>query len=85
MKGLIFMAERKFSDFFKRNKKPKFTVHKNTSKTDEEWNIENNNRKRKNNEEIDRILDKIKKTGYANLSDEEKKKLFDLSNKQITK
>ena len=73
------------NDFFKRNKKPKFTVHKNTSKNDEEWNIENNNRKRKNNEEIDRILDKIKKTGYANLSDEEKKKLFDLSNKQITK
>lgn len=73
------------NDFFKRNKKPKFTIHKNTSKTDEEWNIENNNRKRKNNEEIDRILDKIKKTGYANLSDEEKKKLFDLSNKQITK
>ena len=73
------------NDFYKRNKKPKFTIHKNTSKTDEEWNIENNNRKRKNNEEIDRILDKIKKTGYANLSDEEKKKLFDLSNKQITK
>lgn len=73
------------NDFFKQNKKPKFTIHKNTSKTDEEWNIENNNRKRKNNEEIDRILDKIKKTGYANLSDEEKKKLFDLSNKQITK
>lgn len=73
------------NDFFKRNKKPKFTIHKNTSKTDEEWNIENNNRKRENNEEIDRILDKIKKTGYANLSDEEKKKLFDLSNKQITK
>lgn len=73
------------NDFFKRNKKPKFTIHKNTSKTDEEWNIENNNRKRENNEEIDRILDKIKKTGYANLSDEEKKKLFDLSNKQISK
>lgn len=73
------------NDFFKRNKKPKFTIHKNTSKTDEEWNIENNNRKRENNEEIDKILDKIKKTGYANLSDEEKKKLFDLSNKQITK
>ena len=73
------------NDFFKRNKKPKFTIHKNTSKTDEEWNIENNNRKHENNEEIDRILDKIKKTGYANLSDEEKKKLFDLSNKQITK
>ncbi len=73
------------NDLFKQNKKPKFTVHKNTSKTDEEWNIENNNRKRENNEEIDRILEKIKKSGYANLSDEEKKRLFDLSNKQSSK
>ena len=47
--------------------------------------MENHNRRRENNEEIDRILEKIKKTGYANLSDEEKKKLFDLSNKQISK
>ena len=58
-------------------------VHRNTFKSDEEWNMENQNRKRKNNEEIDRILEKIKKSGYANLSDEEKKRLFDLSNKQI--
>jgi hypothetical protein len=71
------------NDLFKNNKKPKFTVHKNTSKTDEQWNMENKNRKRENNEEIDRILEKIKKSGYTNLSDEEKKRLFDLSNKQI--
>ena len=71
------------NDLFKQNKKPKFMVHRNTSKTDEEWNMENKNRKRENNEEIDRILEKIKKSGYANLSDEEKKRLFDLSNKQI--
>ena len=71
------------NDFFKRNKKPKFTVHRNTTKTDEEWNMENQNRKRENNEEINRILDKIKKSGYANLTDEEKKRLFELSNKQI--
>ena len=71
------------NDLFKQNKKPKFTVHRNTSKTDEECNMENKNRKRENNEEIDRILEKIKKSGYANLSDEEKKRLFDLSNKQI--
>ena len=73
------------NDLFKKDKKPKFTVHKNTSKTDEEWNMENKNRKRENNEEIDRILEKIKKSGYTNLSDEEKKRLFDLSNKQINK
>ena len=70
---------------FYRRPKPKFTVHKNTTKTDEEWNVENNNRKRENNEEIDRILDKIRKSGYTNLSEEEKKRLFDLSNKQIQK
>ena len=73
------------NDLFTKNKKPKFTVHKNNSKTDEEWNMENKNRKRENNEEIDRILEKIKKSGYTNLSDEEKKRLFDLSNKQINK
>ena len=73
------------NDFFKRNKKPKFTVHTNTSKTDEEWNMENQNRKRENNEEIDKILDKIRKSGYTNLTDEEKKRLFDLSKKQISK
>ena len=73
------------NDFFKRNKKPKFTVHTNTSKTDEEWNMENQNRKRENNEEIDKILDKIRKSGYTNLTDEEKKRLFDLSKKQFSK
>ena len=70
------------NNLFKQNKKPKFTVHRNTTKTDEEWNMENRNRKRENNEEIDRILDKIKKSGYANLSNEEKKRLFELSDKQ---
>ena len=68
---------------FYRRPKPKFTVHRNTTKTDEEWNMENSNRKRENNEEIDRILEKIKKSGYTNLSEEEKKRLFELSNKQI--
>ena len=70
------------NDLFRSRQKPKFTVHKNTTKTDEEWNMENRNRKRENNEEIDRILDKIKKSGYANLSNEEKKRLFELSDKQ---
>ena len=70
------------NDLFHSRQKPKFTVHKNTTKTDEEWNMENRNRKHENNEEIDRILDKIKKSGYANLSNEEKKRLFELSDKQ---
>ena len=41
-----------------------------------------NARKRQNQEEIDAILDKIRKSGYDSLTKEEKKKLFDASNQQ---
>ena len=40
---------------------------------------EYNARKRKNQEEVDAILDKIRKSGYDSLTKEEKKKLFDQS------
>jgi len=43
--------------------------------TDEEYNA----RKRQNQEEVDAILDKIRKSGYDSLTKEEKKKLFDQS------
>ena len=36
-------------------------------------------RKKAQNEEVDRILDKLKKSGYENLTSEEKKTLFDAS------
>ena len=44
-------------------------------KTDEEYNM----RQRKNQEEIDAILDKIRRSGYDSLTKEEKQKLFDQS------
>ena len=40
-----------------------------------------NAQKRVSNEEIDAILDKIKKSGYGSLTEAEKKKLFDASQK----
>ena len=43
--------------------------------TDEEYNA----RKRQNQEEVDAILDKIRKSGYDSLTKEEKKKVFDQS------
>ena len=43
--------------------------------TDEEYNA----RQRKSQEEVDAILDKIRKSGYDSLTKEEKKKLFDQS------
>ena len=56
--------------------KPKMTVH-HQQETDWEYNA----RKAEENKEIDRILDKIKNSGYNNLSEDEKKKLFNASKK----
>jgi membrane associated rhomboid family serine protease len=38
-------------------------------------------RKQEEEEELNRILDKVKKSGYSNLTDEEKRRLFDRSRK----
>ena len=46
-------------------------------KSDYDYNAQRN----RQNDEIDRILEKIKKSGYNCLSEEEKKKLFDASNR----
>ena len=46
--------------------------------TDQEYNA----RKGKNQEEIDAILDKIRRSGYDSLTKEEKKRLFDASNER---
>ena len=46
-----------------------------TSERERDWQF--NQDKKANQEEIDAILDKIRRSGYASLSEEEKKKLFD--------
>lgn len=63
-------------------KKPKLKVQNNRSKyhyvkPDEIYNTE----RKQNNRNLDAILDKIRKSGYGSLTEEEKKQLFDLSNK----
>lgn len=45
-----------------------------------ETDWEYNSRKKAEQEEVDRILDKIRKSGYDSLTKEEKQKLFDSSN-----
>lgn len=67
-----------FATFFKRSKKtekPKFTFYKNDRSADYEYNAQ----KKSNEEEINRILEKVKSGGYSSLTEEEKKKLFDAS------
>ncbi len=65
----------------KKKTRPKFKVKKGGKsnirrpKTDEEYNLE----KKKKQEEIDKILDKISKSGYESLSKKEKDILFNQS------
>lgn len=65
-----------FTDRPKKSK-PKMKVHYNFREKDYDYNA----RKKAQSEEIDRILDKLKKSGYGSLTSEEKKSLFDASKK----
>ncbi len=56
-----------------------FTGGGNRQETRKETDEEYNARQRQRQEEIDAILDKIRKSGYDSLTKEEKKKLFDQS------
>lgn len=64
-------------DLFKPRPSRKMKVKQSKTKTDYEYN----RRRHNDSEEIDRILDKIKASGYTSLSADEKKRLFDASNK----
>lgn len=62
--------------FSKRERKPKMKVHSQNSRTaDYEYNAH----KKAQSNEVDRILDKLKQSGYSSLSDEEKRRLFEAS------
>lgn len=58
-------------------KKPKMKVNKGGRAQDYDYNAQ----KKRQSEEVDRILDKLKKSGYGSLTTEEKKRLFDASKK----
>lgn len=60
-----------------KKKKPKFTYSAGGRRADYEYNAN----KKRAEADIDRILEKIKSGGYASLSEEEKKRLFDASSK----
>lgn len=60
-------------------RKPKMKVHRGRSQTLREKDYDYNSRRKMQSDEIDRILDKLKKSGYESLTTEEKKSLFDAS------
>lgn len=57
-------------------RKPKMKVHYGNGR---EKDYDYNAKKKVQNEEVDRILEKLKKSGYESLTTEEKKSLFDAS------
>lgn len=63
----------------KKKGKFKFTASSGSAKHASDYSY--NAGKKADEAEIDRILEKIKKGGYASLSDQEKKRLFDASNR----
>lgn len=69
-----------FATLFKRRPsagKAKFTYQKGGRAADYEYNA----RKKENEAEIDKILEKVKAGGYSSLTEEEKKRLFEASQK----
>lgn len=62
-------------DSFSAPRKPKMKVYVGSRKEDYEYNA----RKKAQSEEVDRILEKVRKKGYGSLTEEEKQKLFDAS------
>lgn len=70
-----------------KKQKKAFSSGKKRKKTDESPTNDHaadytyNQTKKQQSDEIDRILEKIKKSGYGGLTTEEKKKLFDASNR----
>ncbi len=63
--------------FFRDRKKPKMKVHYGEREQDYQYNAKT----QEEQAEIDRILDKLRKSGYQSLTVDEKKKLFEASHK----
>ena len=61
------------------HKKAEMTAHRGGAYNGHESDWEYNARKKANQEEIDRILDKIRRSGYDSLTRDEKQSLFDAS------
>ena len=60
-------------------RKPKMKVHYGNSATGREKDYDYNAQKKAQSDEVDSILEKLKKSGYDSLTTEEKKSLFDAS------
>lgn len=72
-----------FNNLFSARKGPYYNRRKDNyrkNKTQKETDDDYNKRQKEEQKEIDKILEKVKQNGYASLTSEEKRKLFDKSN-----
>ncbi|MBA7656626.1 hypothetical protein ES703_64553 [subsurface metagenome] len=77
--GVVFeRTVSSFAGFFKRSPGMKVTYKSSANRMDD---MQYNKAKAENQKEIDRILDKIAKSGYDSLTKKEKETLFRMSNK----
>lgn len=67
----------KIREWMRPKRKPKMKVNYGGYNVDQTYHAQ----KKENQEEIDRILDKVRTSGYQSLTVDEKKKLFEASNK----
>lgn len=65
-----------FKSFNFKKRKPKMKVHYNN---DRQKDYDYNARKKEREDELNTILDKLRKSGYGSLTDDEKRRLFDAS------
>lgn len=68
----------KIKSLLRRKKKPHLYVSYRRGESEHEYNT----RKRENHKQLDKILEKIKQSGYENLTKEEKELLFNMSKKR---
>ncbi len=78
----FFDKMRQASQRFKRDTTPQQHKHTPYEPVEKEDDQEYNARKKARQDEIDVMLDKIRKSGYDSLTKEEKKRLFDLSHEK---
>lgn len=65
----------KMKDYWEKHSRKTFGKTSGNTRRETDW--EYNARKKQEQDEVDRILDKIRKSGYDSLTTEEKQKLFD--------
>lgn len=73
-------AFERMKDFYEKHRQPTPESPRGETRAESDWDY--NARRKAEQDEVDRILDKIRKSGYDSLTREEKQRLFDQSKRQ---